>query len=79
MAQELLPTLLHTARCYKIKGLDMVQDPGCPQYNVSISSVPQYNVSIKFSPPETDSISACVSMLEDGQSEDRLKKDWPMR
>ena len=69
VAQELLPSLLHTARCYKIKGLDMVQDPGCPQYNVSI----------KFSPPETDSISACVSMLEDGQSEDRLKKDWPMR
>jgi len=27
VAQELLPSLLHTARCYKIKGLDNVQTP----------------------------------------------------
>ena len=27
VGQELLPSLLHTARCYKIKGLDNVQTP----------------------------------------------------
>ena len=27
VAQDLLPTLLHTARSYKIKGLDKVESP----------------------------------------------------
>ncbi len=27
VGQELLPSLLHTARCFKIKGLDNVQTP----------------------------------------------------
>jgi hypothetical protein len=27
VAQDLLPTLLHTARCFKIKGLDKVESP----------------------------------------------------
>ena len=30
VGQELLPSLLHTARCYKIKGLDNVQTPPGP-------------------------------------------------
>ena len=36
VGQELLPSLLHTARCYKIKGLDNVQTPpGLLEHNVS--------------------------------------------
>jgi hypothetical protein len=27
VAQDLLPSLLHTARCFKIKGLDKVESP----------------------------------------------------
>ena len=30
VAQDLLPTLLHTARSYKIKGLDKVESPVDP-------------------------------------------------
>ena len=37
VSQELLPSLLHTARCFKIKGLDNVQPPpGLVEQNVSI-------------------------------------------
>ena len=36
VGQELLPSLLHTARCFKIKGLDNVQTPpGLLEHNVS--------------------------------------------
>ena len=36
MSQELLPSLLHTARCFKIKGLDNVQPPpGLVEQSVS--------------------------------------------
>ena len=36
VSQELLPSLLHTARCFKIKGLDNVQPPpGLVEQNVS--------------------------------------------
>ena len=36
VGQDLLPSLLHTARCYKIKGLDNVQTPpGLLDHNVS--------------------------------------------
>ena len=35
VAQDLLPTLLHTARSYKIKGLDKVESPlEPPQVNI---------------------------------------------
>ena len=35
VGQELLPSLLHTARCFKIKGLDNVQTPpGLLEHNV---------------------------------------------
>ena len=35
VGQDLLPSLLHTARCYKIKGLDNVQTPpGLLEQNV---------------------------------------------
>jgi hypothetical protein len=37
VGQELLPSLLHTARCFKIKGLDNVQTPpGLLDLNVRI-------------------------------------------
>ena len=36
VGQDLLPSLLHTARCFKIKGLDNVQTPpGLIDLNVS--------------------------------------------
>ena len=40
VGQELLPSLLHTAKCYKIKGLDNVQTPpGLLEHNVSCHHV----------------------------------------
>ena len=37
VGQDLLPSLLHTAKCFKIKGLDNVQTPpGLLDLNVSI-------------------------------------------
>ena len=36
VGQDLLPSLLHTAKCFKIKGLDNVQTPpGLLDLNVS--------------------------------------------
>jgi hypothetical protein len=40
VGQELLPSLLHTARCFKIKGLDNVQTPpGLLDLNVSLDQL----------------------------------------
>ena len=43
VGQDLLPSLLHTAKCFKIKGLDNVQTPpGLLDLNVSIHTDSKY-------------------------------------
>jgi len=54
VSQELLPSLLHTARCFKIKGLDNVQPPpGLVEQSASSSHQEEWTGSLPPTRPPT--------------------------
>lgn len=71
VAQELLPSLLHTARCFKIKGLDKVESPieqplvPCPRMEAQTPSSEHW---VESAPPTRSHTPSSIHSQHDAKS-----------